>query len=297
MTAPSARPAGHRLALIGGSGAHTLLASHGPQMTRLGPLPTPFGLSAPLYQVGLRQVRFLFLPRHGESGYEIAAPWVNYRANIYALREQGVSRILSWSGPGAIDNSLKIGEYVLPDDLIDETKGRESSFYKGTGLGFIRQHPVFCPEMHDAAVVMFSRLSRQFRPQGIYVCTQGPRLETAAEIRRYREWKAHLVGMTLAPECFLARELEICYLPICYVTNYAEGVYQREARAGELFEGLLVKAEREAVDEAVSHFLDIAAALFGALPRERNCPCRTAMERYRREGRVGDDWHTWMGRP
>jgi len=284
-------------AVIGGSGAHTLLKAKAQHFKRLGPAPTPFGLSAPIYRVRLVEAHFLFLPRHGETGYEIAAPWVNYRANIYALKEHGVSRIMAWSGPGAIDNSLKIGEYLLPHDLIDETRGRESSFYKGTGLGFLRQHPVFCPEMHDAAVVAFSQLRLPYRPQGVYLCTQGPRLETAAEIRRYRDWKVQLVGMTLAPEVFLARELEICYHPICYVTNYAEGVKQREVRPGEVFEGLVEEAEREIIQQAVDRFLDIAASLSLALPKEQQCPCGLAMERYRREGRIGEDWHTWIGRP
>jgi 5'-methylthioadenosine phosphorylase len=245
----------------------------------------------------MADAHFLFLPRHGETGYEVAAPWVNYRANIYALKEQGVTRLLAWSGPGAIDNTLKIGEYVLPDDLIDDTRGRETSFYKGTGLGFLRQSPVFCPEIHDAAVITFSRLRLPYRPQGVYVCTHGPRLETPAEIRRYREAKAHLVGMTLAPECFLARELELCYYPICYVTNYAEGVYQRPTRPGELFEGMLQEAERDAVAQAMGRLLDIAVSVWRALLDERQCPCALAMERYRREGRIGEDWHTWIGNP
>ncbi|UCC67411.1 MAG: phosphorylase, partial [Armatimonadota bacterium] len=145
-------------AVIGGGGAHEVLKAHTHNVKRLGPVPTPFGLSGALYRVRIGDAHFLFLPRHGDTGYEIAAPWVNYRANIYALKENGVSYIMSWSGPAALDNSLNIAEYVLPNDLIDETRGRESSFYKGTGLGFIRQHPVFCLEMHDAAVVTFSRL-------------------------------------------------------------------------------------------------------------------------------------------
>ena len=172
------------MALIGGSGAHQIVRDRAQQLKRLGPVPTPFGLSAPLYRVNIGPSRFLFLPRHGEDGYDVAAPWVNYRANIYALKEHGVERIVAWSGPGAIDVSLSVGDYVLPHDLIDETKNREYSFYKGTGLGFIRQHPVFCQELHDAAVIAFSHLNLPFREQGVYLCTQGPRLETPAEIRR-----------------------------------------------------------------------------------------------------------------
>ena len=283
-------------ALIGGSGADILLQQHSHDVKRLGPVPTPFGLSGTLYRVRIGDARFLFLPRHGEMGYEIAAPWVNYRANIYALKEHGISRILAWSGPGALDNSLNIGDYVLPSDIIDDTRGRETSFYKGTGLGFIRSQPVFCPDLHDAAVVIFSRLRIPYRPEGVYVCTQGPRLETQAEVRRYRDWRAHLIGMTLAPEAFLARELEMCYHPICYVTSYAEGVKQRTVAPGELLAGMVEQAEREATAQAVERLFEVASALFRALPDDRQCPCGLAMESCRREGRIGEDWHTWIGK-
>jgi 5'-methylthioadenosine phosphorylase len=283
------------LAVIGGSGAHTLLQAHAQALTRLDPVATPFGLSAPIYRARMEDAAFLFLPRHGETGYQIAAPWVNYRANIYALKEAGVSRIVSWSGPGAINRQWRIGQYVIPHDLLDFTQGREATFYKGTGLGFIRQHPVFCPHLAGVAADVLRCLGLEYADRGVYVCTQGPRLETPAEIRFFREVGADMVGMTLAPEVFLARELEMCYAPICYLTNYAEGVREREHRPGELFEGLLAADERAAVDEAVSRFLDIAALLVRLLPAERHCTCGASMERYRREGRIGDDWHTWLG--
>ena len=131
---------------------------------------------------------------------------------------------------------------------------------------------------------------------GVYVCTEGPRLETPAEIRKFALYGGQLVGMTLAPECFLARELEICYAPICYISNYAEGVLPREYRPGECFEGLLNSKEKVKVDEAVREVASLAVAALGAvreLPRE--CACARSMERYRRSGRIGDDWHTWVG--
>ncbi len=282
------------LAVIGGSGAHQVLKEQAQSLTRIGALETPYGPSAALYRVRLEDGAFLFMPRHGESGYNTAAPWVNYRANIYALKEAGVTRILSWSGPGAINPQFNIGQYALPHDLVDLTHGRESTFYKHTGLGFLRQHPVFCPEVAAATGFVLHRLGYPYWDHGVYVCTQGPRLETAEEIKWYRKQGADLVGMTLAPEVFLARELEICYTPLCYITNYAEGVKERAPRPGELFEGLLADSERLAVDEAVSHFLHIALELARSLPRDRSCTCGRAMERYRKEGRIENDWHTWI---
>jgi len=282
------------LALLAGSGAHEVLKKQAFALDRVGPITTPFGPSAPLFKARVEDAAFLFMPRHGEAGYTTAAPWVNYRANIYALKEVGVTRLLAWSGPGAINPQYLIGQFALPHDVVDLTHGRESTFYKNTGLGFLRQAPPFCPEVVAATGLVLQRMRTTFWDHGVYVCTQGPRLETAEEIRWFRKQGADLVGMTLAPEVFLARELELCYTPICYITNYAEGVKERDNVPGELFEGLLGQTEKTAVDEAVSKFLDIAMELARTLPKDRGCICGRSMERYRKEKRIGPDWHEWV---
>lgn len=279
-----------RLALIAGSDAHAILPHLGTRSQEVGHIETPFGSSSPVHLLATEDLEFWFLARHGDRSYSIAAPFVNYRANIWALKELGVERIVAWSGPGAIDPSLNPGDLVCPHDLIDQTKRRASSFYEGTGLGFIRQFPVFCPELRSALLN-----AGDCRDGGVYVCTEGPRLETPAEIRMFAQWGGQLVGMTLAPECFLARELEMCYAPICYVTNYAEGVRPCENRPGELFEGMMEPAEKAKVDAAVQEVARRAVAALAAVrdaPRE--CSCGRSMERYRRSGRVGEDWHEWL---
>ena len=295
------------IAVIGGSAAHDLLAQGLIQGERLGEIETPFGPSQPIYRVRADDLEFLFLPRHGEEGYRITAPFVNYRANIYALKEHEVERILAWSGPGAIDPSLKIGQLVVPDDLIDETKNRPTTFFQHGKFGFLRQHPVFCPQLRTALLGALERLGLGARDAGTcgatYVCTEGPRLETAAEIRKFQTFGAQLVGMTLAPECFLARELEICYAPICYVTNYAEGlalsraegVREAEFRPGVLFEGLLDESEQGKIEAAVRQFPAIIQQTLQAIRESpRNCPCAQAMQRYRKQGNLPDDWHDWL---
>jgi len=283
-------------AVVGGSRAHLFLEIESQDIERLGPVSTPFGLSSPVYRARLREEHFLFLPRHGEAGNEVAAPWVNYRANMYALKEHGICRIMAWSGPRALDPSFRVGQYILPIDLIDQSRGREATFYKGTGLGAIRQGSVYCPEMWEAAARALHGLGIEFVSRGVYVCTQGPRLETAAEARVYRKWGGDLAGLTVAPEAFLARELEMCYLPICYVSGYAEAVHERDTRPGEALDGALAAAEEDASDEAVQGFSSIAAALFHTLPQERTCACGLAMERYRRDNIIGEDWHAWLGK-
>lgn len=283
-----------RLAIIGGSQAYSLLQSGAFEAERFRPMETPFGSSQAVYFVRIGGRKVLFLSRHGESGYSIAAPWVNYRANIWALKEYGATSIVSWSGPGAIDESLEIGQFVIPDDIIDETKSRPSSFFEGAGWGFVRQNPVFCPHLRNSLAQVSKELGLTYRPSGTYVCTEGPRLETPAEIRKFKMFGGDLVGMTLVPEVFLARELEICYASICYVTNYAEGLRERSFVPGVLFEGLLDEDERRSVDEAVAQFSKIVERLATLFDQPRSCTCDMLMERYRRRGDIGADWHTWV---
>ena len=299
-----------KFAVIGGSGAYDLLKNEGFGLDlECRKIITPFGESASIHRFVVGQgfslaesskpeglpYSFLFISRHGENGYEISAPFVNYRANIWALKECGVERIISWSGPGIINQKYSVGDFVIPHDIIDETRGREYTFFNGTGIGFIRQSHPFCIEIRDALSKALKETKGNYHDEGVYVCTQGPRLETAAEIRKYKILGGDLVGMTLVPEAFLARELEMCYASVCYLTNYAEGVENRSYEEGELFEGMQNKGERERVDKIMLKFPEIIkAALKELLQMDRGCPCKNAMERYKRRGDISDDWRTWI---
>ena len=284
-------------AVIGGSGAYHLLTRGllgDEQECRV--VDTPYGESAPLHRFGSGDAAFWFLSRHGETDYSITAPFVNYRANIYALKEAGVERIVAWSGPGIINDRYRPGDFVVPHDVIDETRRRESTFFKDKGWGFIRQKDPFCPEIRETLHDAVHSLGWPHHEEGVYVCTEGPRLESPAEIRKYRLCGADLVGMTLVPEAFLARELEMCYAPVCYLTNYAEGVVEREFKTGELFEGMQSENEKADVDNAISKFPEIlAATLVGLMQRGRDCHCGRAMQRYRDKGMIDDNWKNWLG--
>ncbi|MCF8721837.1 MTAP family purine nucleoside phosphorylase [Nitrospina gracilis] len=287
------------LAVIGGSGAYHLLTRN-----RLGEevdcasRSTPFGESAPLHEFRYGEQSFLFLSRHGETDYSLTAPFVNYRANIYALKDCGIQRIVAWSGPGIINRAFRPGEFVLPHDVIDETKNRESTFFKGRGVGFIRQSDPFCPEVRGALHESMHLSGLPHHEEGVYVCTQGPRLESPAEIRKFRIIGADLVGMTLCPEAFLARELEMCYALVCYLTNYAEGVVERDFKKGELFEGMQSGEEKTQVEAAVQRFPEIIAGAFAQLMnRTPQCNCPHALQRYRDKGMIGGDWREWVGPP
>lgn len=285
-------------AVIGGSQAYDLLKKGCIQGKRLGEIQTPFGLSQPIYHISNTSGEMLFLSRHGEKSYSLTAPFVNYRANIYALKELGVKHIVSWSGPGSINRDFRIGEFILADDIVDETHGRESTFYKNKGIGFIRQSPVFCSTLRECMKNSFKSLHIDFKDKGTYVCTQGPRLETPAEIRKYTLYGADLVGMTLVPEVFLAKELEMCYAAICYITNYAEGIVDRPFKAGELFEGLSDDSDRRAVENAISQFPAIILEIAKNMQRQKIlCQCHSLMERYKKRGDIGNDWHDWITKP
>ena len=276
------------IAVIGGSGAYHLLADQvlGKEKKCLS-LDTPYGASAPIHHFISDDLEFLFLSRHGETDYSLTAPFVNYRANIHALKECGVRRIIAWSGPGIINTAFKPGDFVVPHDIIDETRNRATTFFDNTGVGFIRQSQPFCPQIAHTLHDVLHDSGLPHHEQAVYACTEGPRLETPAEIRKLRILGADLVGMTLAPEAFLAREKEICYTPFCYLTNYAEGVKPREFKKGELFEGMQTEEEKKNVDASIQKFPALIRAVFESLKEEeRACDCSEALRRYKNKGMI-----------
>ncbi len=282
--------------VIGGSGAYHFPAEAFGVETRRLTVETPFGPSAPIRILECDDRAVGFLSRHGENSYSMTAPYVNYRANVYAAKALGVQQILSWSGPGAIHEAFHPGDLVVPDDLIDLTRQRPLTFFEGKGIGFIRQNPVFCPEIRQALQGAIGELNRPCHTRATYVCTEGPRLETPAEIRYMKQIGGDLVGMTLVPEAFLARELEICYAPLCYISNYAEGVRELPYEKGVLFEGTLPGHDRHRVDAALSAFPKIVRGTLRHLASlHRDCSCKDAMLRYRSRGDIGDDWRGWIG--
>ena len=192
---------------------------------------------------------------------------------------------------------MRPGALVLPDDLLDFTRNRPSTFFEGRGIGFVRQFPVFCEAVRKVLLEVWKRGTKDPRmiDGGTYACTEGPRLETPAEVRFLARAGADMVGMTLCPEAFLARELEICYAPIAYLTNYAEGVRAMPYRRGVLFEGMLDRSGEGRVENAKDAILPLAIGAARKLAgRKRDCPCAVSMERYSRSGVIGPDFRTWV---
>jgi 5'-methylthioadenosine phosphorylase len=229
------------LGIIGGSGLNRMADFEAPRRVAM---TTPYGEPSAALAVGrLRGTEVAFLARHGD-GHTIAPHRINYRANIWALHAQGVRELVAVATVGGIRDELVPGTLLAPDQIIDYTHGREATFFDGTGQPL--QHIDFTRPFHGAVRGRLLQAGvasgESLRDGGVYGATQGPRLETAAEIDRMARDGVDVVGMTGMPEAVLAREMGIDYAMLCAVVNAAAG---RGANAGGV-----AMAEIAAVAEA-----------------------------------------------
>jgi 5'-methylthioadenosine phosphorylase len=280
------------LAFIGGGKMYRLARERLGTISDVLVKETPFGCSTPILFMQHGDRRFFLLPRHGERDYRVTAPFVNYRANVWALKELGVERVVAWTGPGSLTPRFHVGDLVLPDDLIDMTRNRSTTFFESKGIGILRQNPVFCPTLASALWQVLAEMALNPTRGATYVVSEGPRLETRAEARALRGMGGDLVGMTLAPEAFLARELEMCYHPVAYVTAWAEGV----AEDGDSAEATGLEEERQSrIDETLQLMPEIIWNLLELLPMTAwACSCQDSMLRYKQRGLISDDFHDWI---
>jgi 5'-methylthioadenosine phosphorylase len=216
------------IAIIGGSGVKSIIK--GAERT----IGTPYG-PTPTLTIGQVKGRdAVFLPRHGE-GHTAPPHKVNYRANIWGLKTLGVERIIATNAVGAIDTALTPGEIVIPSDLIDLTKSRHGTFYDQSPVTHVDVSDPYCPTLRNAISSAGTDNRKNLRSDVVMACTEGPRYETPAEIRMLRTLGGGIVGMTGAPEAFLAREMELCYASISFISNMAAGL-QRTLSAREVEE-------------------------------------------------------------
>ncbi|MCA1978949.1 MAG: S-methyl-5'-thioinosine phosphorylase [Thiobacillus sp.] len=246
------------LGIIGGTGL-TQLANL--EITHRKVARTPYGEPSGALTFGrLCDQDVVFLARHG-YGHTIPPHAVNYRANLWALRDNGVDRVVSVATVGCIHRDLLPGMLVVPDQIIDYTHGRESTFFVGndkpvTHLDFTFP---YCDAMRAALLRAAASADIRLRDGGVYGAVQGPRLETAAEINRMERDGCDMVGMTGMPEAYLARELELCYAAVGAVVNYAagrgasaDGIQMEEIQAvlGEVMSQVRRLLEQLVTDEA-----------------------------------------------
>lgn len=229
---------------------------------------TPYGRPSDSVTVGtFRGRRVAFLPRHGRR-HSVPPHLINYRANVWALKELGVTRIIAPSAVGSLREELAPGHFALPDQFIDFTRSRAGSFSGDGRVIHVSVADPFCPEIRAELLGAARGAGLEVRDGCTYVCIEGPRFSTRAESRFFRGTGADVIGMTLVPECQLAREARICYASVSTVTDYDVWA-DKPVTAREVLGTL----ERNAA--GTRRVLEAAVA---GIPAERKCSCASAMD-------------------
>ena len=229
---------------------------------------TPFGATSDLISVGTyKNVKVAFIPRHGRN-HTIPPHMVNYRANVWALKQLGAKRVITSAAVGSLREDYGPGTFVIPDQFIDRTKKRLDTFYEGGQVCHISAADPFCEQLRQFFIKTAKKLGLDVKDRGTYVCIEGPRFSTRAESRLFQMWKADIVGMTLYPECVLAREAELCYVSISMVTDYdvwadspvsTKEVIEKAKESNEKLKQLILEA-------------------LPKIPENRTCGCGSALE-------------------
>lgn len=256
-----------KIGVIGGSGLYEI---QGFTLIKKKKLSTPFGNPSEQYLLGeINGAEVIFLPRHGKH-HDIPPHMINYRANIWGFKKLGVDRILSISAVGGIKKGLTPGDIVILDQVLDMTKNRKSTFYDGKeGIFHIDFTEPYCPELRKLLLKAGKATGLRLKNGSTYVAVEGPRLETASEIKSFGILGGDVVGMTGMPEASLARELEICYAGISVVANYAAGISKKKLTVAEVM---------EAMKETTDNLKSLLKKTFSLIPEARKCECKDALK-------------------
>jgi 5'-methylthioadenosine phosphorylase len=255
------------IGVFGGSGFYSFLDD-----VEEATVKTPYGSpSAPLSVGDVGGRRVAFLPRHGRK-HDLPPHRVPYRANLWAMKELGVTRIVGPCAAGSLQPHVKPGHFVVCDQLIDWTTGRADTFYEGPEATHIGFADPYCPEMREVAIKAGRDLGLDLHERGTVICIQGPRFSTRAESGHFQGQGWEVINMTQYPESVLSRELEICYLNVSLITDYDVGVEGEEV--GPVSHEQVIKV----FNENLSRLRDLLFRVIPTLPTDRECPCATALE-------------------
>ncbi|MDL2280449.1 S-methyl-5'-thioadenosine phosphorylase [Selenomonadales bacterium OttesenSCG-928-I06] len=259
-----------RLAIIGGTGVYDF-DMHVMEKITFEEIETPYGrVKFKIVEHGGRSVAFI--PRHGAQ-HSIVPNKINYRANIWAIKKMGAESIISTSAVGSTRLFIRPGDFLIPHQFLDFTKSRESTFFDSPERGVVHvdlTNP-YCSRMNLMLVQVAEDLGFKCHDRGTYVCTEGPRFETTAEIEMFGNLGGDVVGMTNVPEVVLAREAEICYSTICLVTNFGAGT------------SLTNLTHKEVVDTMKANMHNVRNFILAAMERIEflpECPCRNSLAEY-----------------
>jgi 5'-methylthioadenosine phosphorylase len=253
--------------VIGGSGLYEMEGLEGIQRITL---KTPFGNPSDAFIVGsLEGLKVVFLPRHGK-GHRIQPSSLNFRANIYGMKKLGVQWIIGVSAVGSMKESIHPGDMVIPNQFIDQTKGRPSTFFNDGIVGHISLADPVCPVLSQILYGAGKEAGARVHKDGTYLCIEGPQFSTRAESKLYRTWGVDIIGMTNLPEAKLAREAEICYATIAFATDY--DCWHETAEDVSIGDVLRILAQstkiaKDAIRRAIKH-----------LPEKRDCLCANALK-------------------
>src|SRR5579862_5819389 len=256
----------HTIGVIGGSGLYEMAGLE--QLERVS-LTTPFGAPSDEYVCGiLAGARLVFLPRHGR-GHRLLPNEINYRANIFGMKQLGAEWIIAVGAEGSLREEIRPGHLVVPDQLIDRTTQRPSSFFGNGVVAHVAFADPFCPVLSRTLVAAAQRIGEQVHSGGTYVCMEGPQFSTRAESRLYRHWGADVIGMTNLQEAKLSREAEICFATLALATDY-DCWHETEADVviGEILRIL---------NENVATAQRVIATAVPDIRTPRQCPCATAL--------------------
>jgi 5'-methylthioadenosine phosphorylase len=227
---------------------------------------TPFGAATAV--VGTYHNRQIaFMPRHGSS-HSVPPHKINYRANIYALKELGVGQVFATAAVGSLQTQYQPGSLVIIDDFLDFTKSRPNTFFETDAVVHVDLSDPYCHRLRHALLQTASQLKIEATSGGTLVCTEGPRFESPAEVQLFQSMGAAVVGMTSLPEVVLAKEAELCYATVCMVTNYGAGISQHPLTHEEV-----VQTMSENVDRIRALFF----ATIDSLDQDRPCRCKHAV--------------------
>jgi 5'-methylthioadenosine phosphorylase len=260
---------GASVGVFGGSGFYRLLDD-----VRHVEVETPFGKPSEQIAIGeVAGIKVAFLPRHGAK-HTLPPAAINYRANMWAMKELGVARVLGPTAAGSLQARVKPGDFVVCDQFVDRTWGRADTFYAGgPKVAHVSSADPYCPLMRELAVEAGRELGVTVHGRGTVVVIQGPRFASRAESRWYAGQGWEVINMTQYPEVILARELELCYANIALITDYDVGLEDdpdiRPVSVAEVERFFASNNER---------VRELILRMIPRLPQERTCPCATAMQ-------------------
>jgi 5'-methylthioadenosine phosphorylase len=257
------------IGVFGGSGFYSLMDGTVEQVV----VQTPFGSPSDSIALGrIGKVRVAFLPRHGAE-HRIPPHAINYRANLWAMAQLGVTRIIAPTAAGSLQPDVKPGDFVVCDQFVDRTYAREQTFYDGPRVVHISSAEPYCPDLREHSIAVGRELGITVHERGTVVVIQGPRFSSRAESQWFSKQGWQVINMTQYPEVVLARELAMCYVNIALITDYDAGL---EGQAG--IEPVSVVEVVRVLNDNNDRVRRLIQNLLPRLSGPRSCACSRALE-------------------